>query len=404
MTPGRPRFVRRLGWLRRRGWVVLASVVVVTAIVALASEAADPVYVGEAITVVPSGAGEGRPGSAGEANKLAFTYAGLIPQDGAVRARLQAALGDDADGDIVSFNDVNTALLRIRYEHTDRAVAVRGARVIAEGVTAPVPLSSAIAPGSLVLSRLPTSAFRKPGPTSTPGPIGVTLGLFLGAILVAAWERADPRVDDSDEAESVLAVPVTDLADVTPTSAVALLDRWAALVGSVPARVALVPVGDPPLHDVTRALVALGSAFGVRVALGDRRSEWNRRPATPVDDAAWNLLVAASGPNGGPSTSPGRGASVDLILVPAGEVGGDAAGEAIGLACDATVLVVRAGTRVEDARAAATTLAQFGVAVAWAVLASASSARRIARLAEQAGDAAEPAVGAAASRETTARA
>jgi hypothetical protein len=367
----------RLDWLRRRGWVLAVSVVVVTIVVAGASKAADTVYIGEAIAVVPSGAGEGKPGSAGEANKLAFTYAGLIPQDGRVRARVAATLGRRATGAIVSFNDPQTALVRLRYENKDPAVAVRGARAIAEAVTGPDPITTAIAPDSLLLSRLPERAFRKAGPTNTPIPIGVTLGLFLGVVLVAAWARADPRVDNADALRRTLSVPVTDASALTATSTHALLTRWMTLAGSSPAHVAMVPVGGPPANDLSRVLLLIGRGQGVRVAVGER-NDGVGGVGTARDDRTWNALVsAATAGRLRPAES-----EVDLVLVRAGEIGSEAAGEAVALACDLTVLVVRGGTQVAAVTRAVTTLAQFGLDVAWAVLVTPSSTRRAGRIAD----------------------
>ena len=71
--------------------------------------------------------------------------------------------------------------------------------------------------------------------------MGALLGLGLGIILMLAWERADPRLDQPADVHALTGIPTTRLDDLTPSRAAALLERWLGLANSPNARVAMVP-------------------------------------------------------------------------------------------------------------------------------------------------------------------
>src|SRR6185369_15140819 len=134
-----------LGWLRRRGWWLIPIATVLGAVAAFwAARPGPPTYTAEAVLLVLSGAGVNDPGTATEANRLAGTYAQVIPAD----TRIQQAVGralkvtpDTVAKAITAANPNNTALIRLTYQASDAKTAVRGANAVAVAVSGIPPAS-----------------------------------------------------------------------------------------------------------------------------------------------------------------------------------------------------------------------------------------------------------------------
>lgn len=134
-----------MGWLRRRWWVVAASVVGVLAVSLVVNTPAPSSYTGEAVLIVRSGATTNTPGSANEANRLAVTYAELIPQDSQVLDRVSRTLGVPRSAvaqNVIVTNDPNTSILRVQYTSDNSRIAVDGARAMADALAGSSPAST----------------------------------------------------------------------------------------------------------------------------------------------------------------------------------------------------------------------------------------------------------------------
>ncbi|HUR18800.1 MAG TPA: hypothetical protein VMZ51_07680 [Acidimicrobiales bacterium] len=340
----------RLAWLRRRWWVpVTTTLIVATFAVQLTDAPTSSFYRAEALLVV-------RPSNTNAVT--AGTYAELIPQDSAVLGAVAKSLKTTPErvgARISALSPLGTSLLTVRYVDDDPVVAVRGARAVAEAISAATPASPTILPGAIVVARLPKAAGRVTTGRSGILPVGLLLGLCLGAVIVAAWERSNPRIDDAGSLGAETGCPVTPLEGLSVLSAAALLDRWRSLCGSLPARIALIPVRpnlEAMVGDLARALASAAKLEGgdVVVADGSTQRFGKSRFALMPD---------------GPSD---RNGSRRLTLVPGGVPGGAAAGESLALESQLTILIVMEETTAANVRSAMTLLGQFGVTPAWTML------------------------------------
>jgi hypothetical protein len=286
-----------------------------------------------------------------QAIRLAVTDAVLIPRDAAIArsvARSLQTTPKDVRSRLSVFNDPATAILRIEYSGATASEALAGATAVLRSIAGPRPVSPNIAAGSIQIVRLPTPpAASRTAPTLVA--IGVILGLALGSILLVAWERADPRIDDLDDLSAVAAGPAVSFDALTRAAAGALLERWRKLGGGSSVSVALVPVTEglePTVDELAHALAR-------------------------VDETA---VVAA--PVTSRSLLP-RGLGMSLVV--GGVPGGPRAGEGVASACDLTVLVVERGTRRADLHLALEVLHRFGVRPAWAILLSPGSPQAVSR-------------------------
>jgi hypothetical protein len=100
-----------------------------------------------------------------------------------------------------------TSLIEVNYKAKTAKEAVAGVNAVARVLNNGSP-DSAIPKRSLAVVELATAAPKVGSIHSVGIPLGIILGLFVGAIAVLAIERADPRVDD-----------VEDLARITGTAA-----------------------------------------------------------------------------------------------------------------------------------------------------------------------------------------
>ena len=299
-------------------------------------------YLAESIMVVPASPRQTGPGLAGEASNLATTYADLIPEDRTLLENLATKLGlsvAEVRSAITVTHDFNTSLIRAGFSDLDPQVALSGARILAESVTGPSPVSPRVSPGSLAIVHLPTTA--TVGAMSKPKVVvlGLILGLALGLVLLLAWERADGRIDDVATFGAEAGCGASELESASDLSLAALLDRWSGMVDKTPTRIALLPVTTSAEAATAEAAQRLGQAgMPVRLVAG--------AGATPAQQDARITL--------------------DVGGVP----GSAAAGETLALTSDVIVLVAAKGSRLADLRSALAVLEQFGARPSWALLAT----------------------------------
>lgn len=333
------RVLRVAALVRRRGWILVTSAAVVAAVAMATASRAPVTYSADAMVIVPSGASALGPGNAAEANRLAATYSEMIPASTEIDERVAQDLGvavGSVDSAVGVSNVAGTSLLDIHFRAGSSDFAIRGVTSVLNAVAGPAPATGAIPQGSLVVVRSPREASSTSKPFGAALPIGIVLGLFLGAILVVAWERADARVDDAVTLGEEAGCPASNLDLLSPASMAALLDRWASLAATPGARVALIGVRRGQLMATTMAAEQL--VLAARVEGRD--------------------VVNADEPISG----------APMVLVAAGAPGGDESGESVAIASALTVLVAPMSVRASDVRAAAATLRQFGAGPSWALI------------------------------------
>jgi capsular polysaccharide biosynthesis protein len=307
-------------------------------------------HVAESVLLIPPTGGGGGPGNAGEASNLATSYADLIPADRAIAQSLAREVGRDPDlveKNTAVTNDFNTTIVRLLFSDSDPAVALKGARYLAESVSGPSPVSAQIAPRSLTIVRLPSQVTSQAMGTRSVALLGAILGVILGVVLLLAWERSDPRIDDLETLAAEIDCPTTSLEHASDESTAALLDRWAALAGSEPAHVALLPVSvnaEPAAAHTCGELNRVGS-------LNSRRTSASESSPPSLQEAK-------------------------IVLGLGGIPGSDSAGEGVAIHSDVSVLVVTKGTRIAELRRTLDVLDQYGVAPVWAVMAPTVQARQ----------------------------
>jgi capsular polysaccharide biosynthesis protein len=326
--------------IRRRWWVVALATVTTALVALLVAALRAPTYSAEGVAVVAANRV-----TPDQAIGLAVTDAALIPKDAAVARSVARALHTttkDVQNRLSVFNDPTTALLRVEYRGTSARNAQSGAATVLRSIAGSQPVTGNIAPNSIQIVRLPTPPAPSRG-VATLFAIGVILGLALGSLLLAAWERADPRIDDLDELAAAVASPATSFDAISDAAAAALLERWRELAGRPPTSVALVPATE-----------------GLEGSLGDL--------ACVLELADENTTVVlqtelqSSLPAGG-----------ETSLFVGGVPGGRNAGEGVALGCNLTVLVVERGTPRMELRRVLEVLRRFGVHPAWSILVSQDS-------------------------------
>jgi capsular polysaccharide biosynthesis protein len=326
--------------IRRRWWVLLLATVTTTLVALIAASLRTPTYSAEGVAVVAANRV-----TPDQAVGLALTDAALIPKDAAVTrsvARSLRTTTKDVQNRLAVFNDPTTALLRVQYRGRSASEAQAGATAVLRSIAGSQPVTRNIAPSSIQIVRLPTPPAPSRG-VPTLVAIGIILGLALGSLLLVAWERTDPRIDDLDDLGAATASPATSFDAMSDAAAGALLDRWRALAGQSRTSVALVPATDGlegSLGDIARVLGLADENTTVVLQMDSRSSL----------------------PTGG-----------DTTLFVGGVPGGRNAGEGVALACNLTVLVVERGTARDDLRRALEVLQRFGIHPAWSILVSQDS-------------------------------
>ena len=315
--------------MRRRGWVLGVAAISVALLAFATSRISGRGYRGQVVMLVNSHPSAQSPGSATEAAKLALSYQSVIAQDVAVLTFVGHQVNrtaHDVQGRLSVVNPTDTALLQISYTDTTADAADLGANAAAASLTGPQPLGPALpGPGTLLLVKSAHNPSQTGTPAATALALGLFLGLVLGGVLMITWERADPRLDEPQDAD--FNIPVSLVQNLTAAGAGALIQRWTGLAMSDLARIALVP-----------ATAEAGSV------------------AQPV--ARW----LSGGATGG---VPGPG---HAEVVPAGVPGSDDPGEAEALRSELTVLLVTSGTPRRGAIVAMDLLEHFGARPAWILM------------------------------------
>jgi len=334
---------------RRRWWVVVVCAVLGTLAAAGVSSRTPSLYQAESVVVAPAiPAGGVPPGLPDAAVKLATTYASLIPLDDAVIAEAAATASVTTVAlrrSLTVTNDPGTALIRIMVQASTPQLAVNSSAAVATVVTKPNPPGQ-VANGSLKQVTIANSAtvVSESGPSSLG--IGALLGLILGLVIVAAFERSDRRIDVVDDLVAVTGPGVSSWAGITPEEARALAHRWQTLAGAAEPVVAFVGTGSLTQLDVEDLLADLADKadglVGGPPALAMRREGLDGALLTEADVAH---------------------------LIATGRPGHDEGAELVAQTCDLVVLVVAEGARLKQALAARDRLAQFGVYPSWGLLA-----------------------------------
>ncbi len=227
-------------------------------------------YMATTVLMVPLNAGGPAEGiNPDDADKLATTYAGVIPVDQTLLSDVGNAVHQTPSqvaSNLSVVNEQNTSILQISYKSSDPRTATTGARTAASLLSGANPVAAGIVPSSLQIVSLPNNV----GPAATTHKsrtiaIGALLGLILGVVLLVAWERSDPHVTDARSLSGQFGCPATPADRLSPDAAHALLDRWASLTDRVPARVAILPADAASVaHADEAAHLLAGSGDGVR--------------------------------------------------------------------------------------------------------------------------------------------
>lgn len=306
-----------------------------------------PTYTASAFLVVSSGANSKGPGSSSEAANLATTYAGLIPKDSSILTYVSQKTGSSINkvrSSISVATDTGTSILEIKFSASSSSAAIAGDRDTALAIGGKNPVSSSVPSGSVTLASLPRDASQSTSTKTLAVPVGLLAGFALGVALALIWERIEPRVDTSDDLESVVSVPVTTERDFTPRGAFALLSRWGQLGRREGATVGLVMLKS---GEVTRA-ANLGSRL--------------------LGDAGLFAAGKTPEPRGG-NSSP---VNIDIIRKLAvrafGVPGTTEAGHLAAIECDVVVLVAYEGIPARTVGKAVKALTEFGHSPDWAIL------------------------------------
>jgi len=288
----RPFLRRRQGggrapWLRRRAWLLVIAALAGGAGGAWAGNHKGISYSAQSTLVVQSGSGRAGPGNANDAAALAVTYSTLLPTDSTIIDSAARSLGvtPSTVSHRLSVSVVTgTAVMLLKYSAPTAATAERGARTVARIAAGAAPPSAAIPAGSLVVVQLPTSASIAGSLHKVGLPLGIILGLTVGAILVIAVERADPRLDTAEQLASVCDCPATTVPDGMTA---AELTRAISRVVGPASRVTVVAVeeADQPTAQ------ALGHALATDPNAGEPLFEIG-----PPFETAADELAAGSGP------------------------------------------------------------------------------------------------------------
>jgi len=330
-------------------------------------------YAAHARLVVPSASANPGPGNAYEANTLAATLTGLIPSDqptvdGLARdLHVPLAIVKNA---VSATNEQNTSLIALTFAGGSPRVAQEGATALARSVSGANPTSPNIPSGSLSIVSLP--ALPSAGqPLKLAIPAGIILGLALGGILMVAFARAFPRIEDEETLSALAGCAATSVSFDAVGAIDALQRRWRTLSGHNDVIVALVAPTTSQAH-LTRTLAGAINTEHPEDSLGTRPTAY----ASVGRTIKWDLVSAAAAepmPNatapdangeGGPRTRPRE----ELTARAAGALDADGNAQRIVLECDLAVLVVSAGTKDIDVERAARVLGDYGRSPGWAVL------------------------------------
>lgn len=319
VVTSRARFPRGLA---RRSWLLVVALVAGSAGGWFAGTHATTSYGAQATLVVQSGAGKTGPGSANDALALATTYSALIPKDQSILSTASATLKvtpGTIEKNLTVTVENGTSLLLLSYSAPTPQQAVAGADAVARAVASSVPLTPAIAAGSVAIVSVPNSASKKGMLHKYGIVLGGFIGLVVGLILVLAAERADPRIDDA-----------------------------VGMAGAAGCRAAIVP-SDLSFAELARVLADAGREKGrltiVPLTIPDTASTMELarelRPCWPADGPA--VAISPSFSSGVVELTKGSGP---------------------------TVLIAHPGTRLRDVVSATERLRMMNRGPVWAVLAN----------------------------------
>jgi len=233
-----------LSSLKRRWWVIPLAVIATALAGYGAASLKKETYTASSWTIATADTGSRGPGRAFDASRLALSYASSLSEDDQLISYIAEAINrprDEVDDRFSTLNQTDTAVIRLRYRDEDPEVATRAARAAAEGSVGSRPVATSVTPSTMQLVQLATEPERSTDVLALGLAVGAALGLGLGIILMLAWERADPRVDEPGDVTALTGIPATRLDDLTHSRAAALLERWVALSGKRSARVAIIP-------------------------------------------------------------------------------------------------------------------------------------------------------------------
>jgi capsular polysaccharide biosynthesis protein len=323
----------RAPWLRRRAWLLVLGLLAGAGGGYVAAKHGVTSYSASAVLEVQSSGTTNAVSSAPGAEQLAITYAALIPTDEALLTQVSAHLGTGASAlaHSLSVEAVSgTALIDVRFSAGTASEAMQGANEVAAALTAAVPPGRAITPGSMSLVSTAQQAARKGSLHKYGMPIGVLLGLVVGAGATLVAERTDRRVDDADGLSAAAGCPATaEPGGISPA-------ELASTLSAAGKPVIFVPLGaqEEPASD----------ALGMRVA-----QAWPGRPPARTGD--------------GDQTGPQDAAPMVGVAGPFHRFA-----QSPGDHCGRTVLVVSAGQRASAVKDAADRLRLLGLGPTWAVL------------------------------------
>ena len=269
----------KVPWLFRRGLVLIVTVVVTTATAIAVSSAKQATYSSDAILLVNPGATSASPGSSQEAQALAATFAGLIPSDNALLRAVASATGH-SPAEVKAGTTVTvvngTSLLDLRFTAHSPTGATTGVSAMSQAISGSRPATRAIPSGTITVVRdagPPISHAQKP---ATAAALGLMLGLFLAAVIMIIWERADARIDKAGQITALLGVPARSLDSLNVDSAAAMLDHWKSSTQREGPKIALlsaVPGMNESTEDAGRRLGRL--APGMQLLVGGAPGEEN---------------------------------------------------------------------------------------------------------------------------------
>lgn len=217
----------------RRGWVVVLAGTLAAAVGYGLSSAEDPSWKATAVLVVPaadpSSPSLGRPT---EANRLAATYAVLLPRDVELLEATAGATGfppESISPQLTVINLQGTSLVEVSVASESEARTRSILRSFVEASTGPEPASRLLVPGSLQIVRLGEPVANLPRSPTSSAIVGAILGTALGLVIAIFWERADPRVDTPFDLETTMDVPTSSRAELTGLGAGVIWRRWVEL-------------------------------------------------------------------------------------------------------------------------------------------------------------------------------
>jgi hypothetical protein len=292
--------------LLRRGWLVPLAAAAAAAIAVSVNRAFPRDYVASSSIVVPAfapGSAKDGPKYADEADKLAVTYAAVIPLDPDIRNAVGRSVGllpGDASSRMSVVNPPATAVLTLSYRGSSEQDALDGARAlrsaVLDGDSRAVPRQSVMPLRSVAITTRPREA-------ATMAAIGIVLGSLLGLVLMIGWDRFDARIDDVETLREAGARPATAFNSITLTSTPILLERWRELGATRRPRIALVPLtssAQSMATELARQMAALTDHAAGRLDIGDGfavvvETPLSRRRPVAVSPADLFILVVTRG-------------------------------------------------------------------------------------------------------------